>query len=119
MFVHVQNLSVLREHCNDPALSVRKQALQSLTDLMDSFPLHTAIQKYVTSSSPEYRFHFAVSLWTKWYLHHCTYLYLVLCVAEVMLVTSSNLIRFKQKNLQLNTVKLGLYQNTYNIHATL
>jgi len=45
--VSVQNLTVLREHCIDPALSVRKQALQSLTDLLDSFPLNATIQKCV------------------------------------------------------------------------
>jgi len=48
--LHVQNLSILRERCNDPALSVRKQALQSLSDLLDSFPENPAIQKCVIYS---------------------------------------------------------------------
>ena len=43
----VQNLTILQERCSDRALSVRKQALQSLTDLLDSFPLNKAIQKCV------------------------------------------------------------------------
>jgi len=47
MFMGVQNLTILRERCSDPALSVRKQALQSLTDLLDTFPQNELIQKYV------------------------------------------------------------------------
>ncbi|XP_052797938.1 condensin-2 complex subunit D3-like [Mya arenaria] len=39
-----QNLSCLKDHCRDPGLSVRKQALQSLTDLLADFPTDIIIQ---------------------------------------------------------------------------
>jgi len=48
VFKCAQSLTILRERCSDPALSVRKQALQSLTDLLDTFPENKLIQKYVT-----------------------------------------------------------------------
>ena len=35
----------MQERCSDPALSVRKQALQSLTDLLDTFSQNKLIQK--------------------------------------------------------------------------
>jgi len=41
----VQNLIILQERCSDTALSVRKQALQSLTDLLHSLPLNILIQR--------------------------------------------------------------------------
>lgn len=47
----MQNLTILRERCSDPALSVRKQALQSLTDLLDVFPQNKDIQKCVIYSN--------------------------------------------------------------------
>jgi len=43
----MQNLTVLQERCKDPALSVRKQALQSLTDLLDNLPQNKVIQRCV------------------------------------------------------------------------
>lgn len=46
----VQNLTILRERCSDPALSVRKQALQSLAGLLDTFPQNKLVQKYVVGS---------------------------------------------------------------------
>jgi len=47
VFLYLQNLTILQERCSDPALSVRKQAMQSLTDLLDNFPQNKLIQKYV------------------------------------------------------------------------
>jgi len=46
----MQNLTVLQERCKDPALSVRKQALQSLTDLLDNLPQNKVIQRCVSCS---------------------------------------------------------------------
>ena len=38
---------MLVERCRDPALSVRKQAMQSLTDLLLSMPAEKPLQKLV------------------------------------------------------------------------
>ncbi|XP_058520074.1 condensin-2 complex subunit D3 [Ochotona princeps] len=40
-----KDLSVLQDHCRDPAVSVRKQALQSLTELLMAQPRCVQIQK--------------------------------------------------------------------------
>ncbi|GFO01088.1 condensin-2 complex subunit d3-like [Plakobranchus ocellatus] len=40
-----QDLLVLQERCADPALSVRKQAVQSLSELLQACPQNEAIQK--------------------------------------------------------------------------
>ncbi|XP_052213027.1 condensin-2 complex subunit D3-like isoform X2 [Dreissena polymorpha] len=40
-----QNLKVLRDHCRDPGLSARKQALQCLTDLLVEYPTHPVLQQ--------------------------------------------------------------------------
>ena len=52
----LQNVDILKERCRDPAVSVRKQALQSLNDLLYEFPLHNFIIKYVTSYGIQYMF---------------------------------------------------------------
>lgn len=40
-----QDLNVLVERCRDPALSVRKQAMQCLTDLLLSMPTEKPLQQ--------------------------------------------------------------------------
>ncbi|XP_059148534.1 condensin-2 complex subunit D3-like [Physella acuta] len=40
-----EDLAVLQERCADPALSVRKQAVQSVTELLEAFPQDKNIQK--------------------------------------------------------------------------
>ncbi|BFZ04274.1 hypothetical protein BsWGS_07314 [Bradybaena similaris] len=40
-----QDLALLQERCADPALSVRKQAVQSLFELLQAFPADTQIQR--------------------------------------------------------------------------
>ncbi|KAJ8299265.1 hypothetical protein KUTeg_023325 [Tegillarca granosa] len=45
-----QDIEVLVERCRDPALSVRKQAMQCLTDLMLEMPTEKTLQESVSSS---------------------------------------------------------------------
>ncbi|GCC23251.1 hypothetical protein chiPu_0001645 [Chiloscyllium punctatum] len=40
-----EDLSMLQDHCRDPAVSVRKQALQSITDLLLAQPSNSVLQK--------------------------------------------------------------------------
>ncbi|XP_078388058.1 condensin-2 complex subunit D3 isoform X1 [Cetorhinus maximus] len=40
-----EDLSTLQDHCRDPAPSVRKQALQSITDLLLAQPCNSVLQK--------------------------------------------------------------------------
>lgn len=40
----LQNVEILKDHCRDPGLSVRKQSMQSLTDLLMDMPKDTFIQ---------------------------------------------------------------------------
>ena len=70
-----QDLDVLVERCRDPALSVRKQAMQSLTDLLMSMPAEKPLQKLVLQYMDMYHYTATEHYLHKQLLSSHTYMY--------------------------------------------
>jgi hypothetical protein len=50
MYFLVQDLMMLHDRCMDPALSVRKQAMLSLTALLQEQPSNAMLHRYVLNT---------------------------------------------------------------------